>query len=52
MMEWSGVNRGRRDDASPQSKGGDSGGGDVMVKRGMCDGNNLRPDMMCGLLLS
>jgi hypothetical protein len=51
-VEWSEQRPTRRRVAA--IKGGDSGGGDVMVVRGVCvcDGNNLRPDMMCELLLS
>jgi hypothetical protein len=49
-VEWSEQRPTRRRVAA--IKGGDSGGGDVTVKREMYDGNNLRPDMMCELLLS
>jgi hypothetical protein len=49
-VEWSEQRPTRRRVATIES--GDSDGDDVIVMQGGCDGNNLRPDMMCELLLS
>jgi hypothetical protein len=48
-VEWSEQRPTRRRVAA--IKGGDRNS-DVMVMQRVCDGNNLRPDMMCELLLS
>jgi hypothetical protein len=49
-VEWSEQRPTRRRVAA--IRGGDGGGDDVIIMRGVCDGDNLRPDMMCELLLS
>lgn len=59
MRMWSGVERGRRDDALPLSEAtatataaATAAAAAMRWWKGVCNNDNLRPDMMYELLLS